>query len=240
MDNPQIEIKQLQDKLKSLKASLDNSLKLNASGMEGLNIGMRKNKTSYSVRTNRDRFFYPFEWFKFYDNLKASQKMTFDFLINTGARINEAIHVKVEDIDLNNKRLILKVTKIKARKKEKTPRPRPISISSQFTRKLNKYIKDKKLKDSDYLGLLSKPASHIAMKKCLKKINIKDWYMFSIHNIRKTHGNYLKALGIEGTEICIRLGHDQNTFIKSYASPDIFTYKDKQDMRLILGDLHAK
>jgi len=60
--------------------------------------------------------------------------------------------------------------------------------------------------------------------------------MISVHNIRKTHGNYLKALGVDGAEICSRLGHDYNTFLKSYGSPDIFTHEDKQEIRKILGD----
>jgi len=54
---------------------------------------IRKDGMKYTVRNNRDRFFYPNEWMKFYDKLKNNQKMTFDFLINTGARINEARNV---------------------------------------------------------------------------------------------------------------------------------------------------
>lgn len=199
---------------------------------------IRKNGKSYSVRANRDRFFFPDEWMKFYDNLKENQKMTFDMLINTGARINEIAHVKVCDIDFERNNIELKVTKVKARKAEKKPRPRTINISSQFSKKLKKYIKDKGLSDENYLGILSTPAANIALKVTLQRIEIKDWYMFSIHNIRKTHGNYLKALGIDGAEICTRLGHDYNTFLKSYSSPDIFNFQDKANMRLILGDLY--
>jgi integrase len=166
--------------------------------------------------------------------------MTFEFLINTGARINEAINVKAGDIDIPNKRLILRVTKIKAAKKEKTPRPRQISISTQFARKLNKYIKDANLQDGDYLGLITASSAHQALKNGLVRAGIKDWFMFSLHNIRKTHGNWLKALGIDGAEICTRLGHDYNTFIKAYGSADVFTLRDKQDMRLIIGDLYQQ
>ena len=234
------EIRALQEKLNSLKANLNKPLELKQSDKPDLRIGVKKDGKKYSVRDNRDRYFYPAEWMKFYDALTNNQKMTFDFLINTGARINEAVNVKVGDIDLDNKRLILRVTKVKAAKKEKAPRPRPISISTNFVRRLRAYIKEKNLKDENYLGLLSRPAAHIAMKNTLKKIGIKDWYMFSLHNIRKTHGNWLKSLEIDGLEICNRLGHDMNTFLKAYGSSDVFTYKDKQDMRLILGDLYAR
>ena len=199
---------------------------------------IRTDGMKYSVRANRDRFFYPNEWMKFFDDLKANQKMTFDILINTGARINEAIHIKVGDVDFVRNNIILRVTKVKAMKGEKNPRPRTISISPQFARRLKSYCKDKP--NDDYLGLLGAAGAHLALKRTLQRIQISDWYMFSLHNIRKTHGNWLKALGIDGAEICTRLGHDYNTFLKAYCSPDIFNYKDKQDMRLILGDLYNK
>ena len=200
----------------------------------------RVNGIVYSNRTNRDRFYYPEEWMKFYDKLKANQRITFDTLINTGARINEARHIKIADIDFERQSIILRITKVKAKKGERNPRPRTISISSQFAKRLRAYVRDNQLTNDDYLGILSTPAANIAMKKTLQRVNIKDWYMFSIHNIRKTHGNWLKAFGIDGAEICLRLGHDYNTFVKSYGSPDIFSFKDMQDMKIILGDLYEK
>jgi integrase len=212
---------------------------------EGL---LKGSNTNYSVRANRDRFFYPNEWMKFYDLLKDSQKMTFDFLMQTGCRINEAIHVKAGDIDFERNTIILRVTKVKAKKGEKNPRPRTISISRQFAGRLKKYVNANNLKNEDYLGLLSAPAAHIAMKGAkrnpggaLVKAGIQDWYMFSIHNIRKTHGNYLKALqATSESEICKRLGHDYNTFLKAYVSADIFNFKDIQNMKLILGDIYQR
>lgn len=233
------EIKKKREELSKLLEQNSKGLDLNKTEKQGLLSGNKKDGRAYSVRENRDRFFYPNEWMKFNDKLKDSQRITFDVLINTGARINEAIHIKVGDIDLNRNNIILRVTKVKAKKGEKNSRPRTIGISTQFARRLTKHIKDNNLNNDSYLGLLSAPAAHIAMKNCLKRVGISDWYMFSLHNIRKTHGNWLKALGIDGAEICLRLGHDYNTFLKSYGSADIFNYKDKQDMRLILGDLYA-
>lgn len=199
---------------------------------------MRSNGLGYSIRSNRDRFFYPNEWLLFFEALTNKQKLTFDTLINTGARINEVRNIKVADIDWDRGNIILRVTKIKARKDERTPRPRTISVNNNYLKKLKKHISQNKLQLNDCLGILSTPAANIAMKKTLKEIGILDWQMFSVHNIRKTHGNWLKALGIDGAEICLRLGHDYNTFLKSYGSPDIFSYKDLQDMRIILGDLY--
>lgn len=204
-------------------------------------IGVRKDGKKYTVRPHRDRFFYPYEWMKFFDSLtRDRQKMTFDVLINTGARINEAQNIKVNDIDFQRKTLVLRVTKIKAVLGEKSPRPRIISISSQFCKRLNKYIKDNQLKSDDNLNLLTETASLYVIKSKMKKI-VDDYFMFAPHSVRKTHGNYLKALQCTSdTEICKRMGHDMGTFLNHYVSPDIFDFKDKQNMRLILGDLYSR
>lgn len=207
---------------------------------EQIKIITRKDGKKYSVRSHRMRFFYPDEWMKFYDMLNDSQKITFDVLIGTGARINEAIHIKVGDIDFVRKTIILRVTKVKAKKGERNPQPRTIEISTQLAKKLAKHIKEKNLNNENYLGLLSASAAHIALKKTLQKVGITDYCMFSLHNIRKTHGTWLNALGIPLAEICMRLGHDADTFLRDYGSPSIFNYKDLQDMRLILGDIYLK
>ena len=75
------------------------------------------------------------------------------------------------------------------------------------------------------------------MKKALIKAGIKDFYMFSLHNVRKTHGNWLNAHKFTIVDICKRLGHDANTFLKSYASADIFRDEDRVEIKKILGDL---
>ena len=111
------EIKELEDKLKSLRG-LNKIVPIELEKVnEELSVGTKKDGRQYSVRTNRDRFFFPAEWMRFDDALKDSQKLTFDFLINTGARINEARHVKVCDIDFVNKRVILRVTKNKSKER---------------------------------------------------------------------------------------------------------------------------
>jgi len=213
---------------------------LKETSQAGLKIGIKKDGSKYVVRDNRDRFFFPNEWMVLFDILKKSQKMPFDFLINTGCRLNEALHVKAEDCDLERGNVILRVTKVKAKKGEKNPRPRTVSISSQFAKKLKRHIAQNELNNNDYLFKFTKAGILLALRRGLARTDIKEPWMISPHNIRKTHGNYLKALGIDGAEICTRLGHDYNTFLKSYSSPDIFSFKDKQDMRLILGNLYQK
>lgn len=229
-----------QEPITPLKKPKAPTLNLQDSDKPFLQVGTQKNNKKYSVRTNRDRFFFPQEWENFYKSLLPQQKITFAFLINTGARINEATHVKVEDCDLISKRIILRVTKVKAAKKEKNPRPRIVAISSEFARLLDKHIRTNNLMASDYIGLLSRPATHICLKKTLEKSGIKDYYMISIHNIRKTHGNWLKAIGVDTGEICLRLGHDMNTFLKNYGASNTFNSQEVYQIRMILGDLYRR
>ena len=61
--------------------------------------------------------------------------------------------------------------------------------------------------------------------------------MLSVHNLRKTHGQYLVALDVNIANICKRLGHDMNTFLGSYCSADIFVDNDRVLIKQILGDL---
>jgi len=194
-------------------------------------IFKRENGKDYTVRDNRDRFFYPGEWIKFNDALKKSQKFTFDFLINTGARINEARHVEDYDIDIERKRIVLRVTKVKAKKKERNPRPRIIPISSGFAKYLKKNKGGK---------ILSTPAANIAMKKALRKAGIKDWKMFSIHNIRKTLEVWLMALDVDGLKLTAHMGHSMVTAAGHYVSPDIFSWEEKSKIRMIIGDLYQR
>lgn len=235
------EIKKLEEKLKSLRADLNTKISLSTTDKQDLKEGVRKNGRKYSVRNNRDRFFYPKEWFKFYDALnEGRQKNTFKFLINTGARINEARHVKVSDIDFDNKRMILRVTKVKAKKGETNSRPRIIPLSTEFTKWLRLYVIKNKLSADDYLDLLSTPAANICMKKTTEGTGIKDYYMLSIHNIRKTFENWLMALDIDGLKITAHLGHSVAVASGNYISPDVFSFEERKEIRMIIGDLYER
>lgn len=206
---------------------------------EGLRMGIKSDGKKYLVRDDRSRYFFPEEWIRFFDAIKQEKQPVYDCLINTGARIEEGLNIKPKDFDWERNNLTLRVTKIKAAKGERVGKPRTFQISSQFARRMRKYINEKKLGDEDYLFPITKQAVYQLMRRNLQKIGIKDWQQFSLHNIRKTHGNYLKALGIDSGEICYRLGHDLNTFIKHYGSANVFDRKDKMLMVKILGDVYG-
>lgn len=206
---------------------------------EGVQQGIKSNGIKYSVRDDRSRYFWPEEWLKFFESIKSEKQPIYDCLINTGARIEEALNIQPKDFDWERNNLTLRVTKRKAAKGERIGKPRTFQISSQFARRMRKHINDNKIPDDGLLFPMTQQAVYQLMRNQLKQLGFKDWYNFSLHNIRKTHGNYLKAMSIDSGEICYRLGHDLNTFIKHYGSANIFDRKDKLLMVKILGDVYG-
>ena len=206
---------------------------------EGLKVGIRKNNIEYSVRDDRGRFFYPEEWFKFINAIKPDYRILFESLIQTGGRIKEVLNIKPMDFDFQRNNITLRVTKIKAKKKEKVGKPRTFPVSSQYCRKIRAFIKEYNHQDNEILFDIHKNNVWRMMRLGLVRAGFKDYWNFGLHNIRKTHGNYLKALEIPAEEICLRLGHDFNTYLKHYGSPNIFNRQDKQNMIRILGDVYG-
>ena len=205
---------------------------------EGLKVGIKSDGRKYSVRDDRSRFFFPNEWISFIENIKPEKKTLFETLIQTGARIEEALNLKPRDFDWTRNNLTLRVTKIKARKGESIGKKRTLPVSSQYTRKVRGYINKNKIKDNDFLFPVTKQSVWQMLRRKLKGV-VKDDWNFGLHNIRKTHGNWLKALDISAEEICTRLGHDFDTYLKHYGSPNIFDRKDKILMIKILGDVYG-
>lgn len=213
---------------------------------DGLFVGIRSNGTKYSVRKDRHRTFFPDEWLMFISAVKPKNKFIFETLLATGARIDECLNIRVKDFSFDRNYIKLFVTKSKATKGEKKlfgGQQRSFVVSSQYIKKAKEYIKERNLNEDDYLFKVKMASVEDLLKRKLQLIGISDWYNFSLHNIRKTHGMWLKTLipysrEITEGEICLRLGHDFNTFLKHYGSPSVFTEKDKAMMIKILGDIY--
>lgn len=205
-------------------------------------LGIKRDGKTYSVRDHRMAWFYPEVWEKVYLKLGSSRaRLTADILIRTGARINEVRHIMLNDCDFERNTVRLRVTKTKAKKGEKKGKPRTIPMDSKFLKSLKKHFGE-----DGSLPLLSTPAFNLALHKACKDSGMEDHYNYSAHSIRKTHGNWLKVLGnlglmkVDASEICLRLGHDYNTFLKDYGSSGVMSNKDVQIARKILGELYAR
>jgi len=220
--------------------------------------GIRSDGKPYSVRIDKNRYFYPQEWIMFYDNLNDSNKLLFEFLICTGARIEEALSFNKDClIDDTRKSIKLYVTKRKAKKEgEQQGKPRSFEISASLYNKLKKQpdtfgflfinpkeeIKVNTPEGRSKLKKYTKPKSSLAymnLRSNLKAIGIKDYYNFGLHSIRKSHGMWLFTLGISMNEVTLRLGHDITTFNKHYGSPSLFQPQDKVLMIKILGKIYG-
>lgn len=208
---------------------------------------IRSNGRPYSLKENKNRYFTPTEYKKVSALLKKKQRHTATCLINTGARINEIRHLKVEDIKFPNKKIsddmgniILRVTKCKAAKGEKRGTPRQIPISKKFAKYLKKYIRWNKLRQEDTLDILSTAAFGTGLKKATTLAGLNYPRDFSAHSLRKTMETWLMALGVDGLKITVHLGHDMKTAASHYVSPDIFNSEDRRGMRDILGDLYER
>ncbi len=200
----------------------------------------RSNGRTYTIKENNNRFFFPKEYMKFEDNLKPKQKHSVRVQINTGARIMELQHVKVEDVFIDSRRMVLKVTKTKAKKGEKIGKQRIIPLSSKFAKYMNRYIKENKLEPEDTIRILSTPALNQGIKKAAQKAKIKDYQNFSSHSLRKTLECWLMSLGTQDSSLLAHFGHDMKTAMSAYVSPDIFSLEEKREMRLIIGDLYER
>lgn len=186
----------------------------------------------YYIKTDKKEFLYPKHWKLFESKLTEKQLPYFKIVIETGGRINEILHVTPNDIDEDKKILFFRITKVRARKKETRPEPRRIAISSNLINWLKRYQKRNNIKPNQPFVSLSKSGIRKIIKIKLKQVKEEtgeriNWKDISSHNLRKTHGNWLKAVGVDGTEIATRLGHDMNTMLRHYVSANLFNVEDK-------------
>lgn len=215
------------------------------SDKEGLFVGIKSDGKTYTVRKDRHRVFFPYEWVKFLEEIKEDRRILFETLLQTGARIDEVLHIRPKDFDWERNNLILYVTKSKAKKGESKlmgGKQRGFGVSSQFIRKIRKHIRENKIQDDHVLFNMSQQGASQLFKRTLKKVGLKEWE-FSLQNIRKTSGMWLKTVQSRGvdldiSEICMRLGHDYNTFLKHYGSPSIFSNQDRNMIVKLLGDVY--
>jgi len=221
---------------------------------------IKKDGRKYSIRKDRHRYFFPAEWKQFINSIKDDEKyILFLTLLNTGARIMEALHLKAKNFDFERKTITFEVVKQRKAKKQfySLGKSRTFFVSEEYLKQIKKYISQYKIDAEQYLFLDNSklPADYDSLsheekkkyyypletkynallKRHLKKIGIADWKNFSLHNIRKTYGNWMRIYDIRTEELCYRLGHDLQTFMNHYGSAMIFTQPEKMEIMKILG-----
>lgn len=238
-------------------------LSLTQKNEEGIFIITKKDGSKYSVRADRRRYFFPKEWKEFIRNFDEESKhyLFFLILLHSGARAMEALHLKPKNFDFERNTITLEVIKQRKAKKKfyATGKSRTFFISLNCLKEVKRYIKNNSIPYNAYLfldnsilpenydSLINKEKkkyyqkSEVAylqmFKRKLKKAKIKDWKQFSLHNIRKTYGNWMRLYDIKMDEICYRMGHDMETFMLHYGSSLIFNPLEKQEIMKIFGDI---
>lgn len=230
--------------------------------IEGLKQGIKKDGNKYTVRDDRRRYFFPDEWNKFISQFKNKEhKFFFLTLLHSGARIMEALNIQYEDIDIERGTIKLKVVKQRKAKKNfyAVGKSRSFFVASNFIKEYKSFIRNQKINPKDFIFLnnsklpqnysqlsnsekkkyyISKVVSYSnILKRKLKQAEIKDYYNFSPHNLRKTYGMWLRTFINDSGELCYRMGHDIDTYVMHYGSSLIFSDSERRKILQIMGDV---
>lgn len=154
-------------------------------------------------------------------------KLLFSFLFETGARINEALQVKLNDFDLYNS-----TVKIHTLKQRSNKIVRILKLSDSLLKMVLLYEKSKCLSSSDYLFVKKSENKHItaqAVNKLCKKYFISilgpEYKEFSHpHTFRHSRAIQLLNSGTNIIQVKTILGHKSlmNTLVYlKYSNKDI-------------------
>jgi len=229
---------------------------------EGILIGKKIDGTKYSVRLDRRRYFFPEEWNNFIKVFKnKTHKFFFLTCLHTGGRVMEVLNLKHKNINIERGTISFEIVKQRKAKKSfyAIGKGRSFFVASEFIREYKSFIRNLKINSQEYIFLdnkklpknydklnnedrrkyyVSKFVSYSQMfKNKLRKVGIKDYYNFSLHNLRKTYGMWMRIFNIEMSELCYRMGHDMDTYIAHYGSSLIFTENERREISKIMGEV---
>ena len=143
------------------------------------------------------------------------------FLLGTGLRCSEALAVRVTDLDLDSRRLIVRNGKRRAR--EKKPRRRTVAISENLTQALREYLDTRSFPSEFLFSTRMGGALDTSYVRCaLARYGYRAGLGRRVHPhlLRHTYGTWLYDEGVPLSTIQSQLGHDdlQTTAIYAHAS----------------------
>jgi integrase len=225
-------------------------------------IGKKSNGQNYTVRQDRHRYFFPEEWINFINKItNKKHRFLFIFALLTGGRIMEILNIRYKDIDMDRGTISFTVTKQRVANKgySSIGKVRSFFVSSNLIKEYKSFIRGKTINPNDYIFLdnkklpenyelltneekekyfiSSKVNFHNIFKRKLKESNIEDYYNFSLHNIRKTYGQVMRAFEFPIIEICYRMGDTLETSRNHYGSAMIYTSEEIRKWKNIFGEL---
>lgn len=177
-------------------------------------IELRKHKPKIQRRVFTDE-----EINILWNNMEFEFVDTILIMIYTGLRINELLNLKVNDIDLENKKLFVTKSKTEAG-------IRTIPINNQILKLITDRMKNN---NSEYLITHKKKKVlynlfRVAFKNVLEKIGIND---HTIHDCRHTTATLLSNAGANPVSIANILGHTD--YAKMTAK--VYTHKSETELK---------
>lgn len=201
-------------------------------------INTEETKREYRIKGNLKRFYTPREWFSVLSVIKNDKhKFLMEFLLHTGARINEARNVRVGDIDFEREQITLRVTKGRKNKGN----TRVIQISTYLASRIKSYLSANNIDGkTDYLGFPSTAGMNKIIKKYTKMAGIEDWEDFSCHNLRKTLENWGVCLNVNHLSLQAHMGHTIDVAYAHYVANQLMTQEEKSLIKGIIDNLWCK
>lgn len=187
----------------------------------------------YRQKKNPTRTFSPDEWEKFIYIVEDKWKPFFWLQFLLGTRFKESNYITINDFDFKNRQCLIR--KPKGIDAGKTMRY--VQLSSFAVKYIRSYIKINDLRGNDDFKFPTIQGMIGNMRKNLKLLGIEDYKDFSIHNIRKTHENYLVSLDVNDNKLLKHMGHTQKTANEHYLSGSyIKEHRQLELVRKWLGD----
>ncbi|HFR4149061.1 TPA: tyrosine-type recombinase/integrase [Bacillus cereus] len=180
----------------------------------------------------------------FKTKLNIRNKLLVSILYETGIRISEALEIKLEDIDISDKKILIS--------KSKTPsgENRLVYISSETVNLLQDYIyevHEKNNFDNDYLFLkLIGPSrgevcEYETIMAFFKNLSAKLGFSITPHMFRHTLATELHETGLEISIIKTLLGHkDVQTTMNMYIHPSEKSVREEYNKVVINRERNRK
>jgi integrase len=160
--------------------------------------------------------------------LRPSKRMALWFLFVSGARVNEALALKVKDFDLSSDPARVRIIT------EKSGVPRTTFLPRDFVAELKTWIADKKLGPDDYVFFselgpghrLSAEKLRKAFQNALRRLGLlerdesnRGWSL-TIHGLRDNYKTLLTGVGVQQLALAELMGHDTG-IAEAYYKPSI-------------------
>ena len=172
----------------------------------------------------------------------------------------EAANIQAKCFDWDRETITFEITKQRVAKKNKyaVGSSRTFKVSHKYLSFMRKYIKSNEFKPEDYIFLDNStiPENYLTLnnfdkkkyyekvvskfyqllQRKLEKCGVKNYKEISLHNIRKTYGDWMRIFDIQLAELCYRMGHDIKTYMAHYGSSLIFNPDERRWITNFYGD----